>query len=55
VDMNNPATFFVAQNFNIKHKDVIYVSSAPAAELQKFLNIVVAVVYPIVNVGNITK
>lgn len=55
VDMNNPATFFVAQNFNIKHKDVIYVSSAPAAELQKFLNIVVSVVYPIVNVGNITK
>lgn len=55
VDMNNPATFFVAQNFNIKHKDVIYVSSAPAAELQKFLNIVVSVVYPIVNVGNINK
>ncbi len=54
-DMNNPATFFVAQNFNIKHKDVIYVSNAPAAELQKFLNIVVSVVYPIVNVGNITK
>jgi len=55
VDMNNPATFFVAQNFNIKHQDVIYVSSAPAAELQKFLNIVVSVVYPIVNVGNINK
>jgi polysaccharide export outer membrane protein len=55
VDMNDPATFFVAQNFNIKHKDVIYVSNAPAAELQKFLNIVVSVVYPLVNVGIINK
>jgi len=55
VDMNNPATFFVAQNFNIKHKDVIYVSNAPAAELQKFLNIVVSVVYPLVNVGIVNK
>ncbi len=55
VDMNDPATFFVAQNFNIKHKDVIYVSNAPAAELQKFLNIVVSVVYPLVNVGIVNK
>lgn len=55
VDMNDPATFFLAQNFNIKHKDVIYVSNAPAAELQKFLNIVVSVVYPLVNVGIVNK
>jgi polysaccharide export outer membrane protein len=37
------------------HKDVIYVSNAPAAELQKFLNIVVSVVYPLVNVGIVNK
>jgi polysaccharide export outer membrane protein len=52
VDLKNPGTFFVAQSFPIQDGDVLYVSNAPAAELQKFLNIVVSVVYPVVNVGN---
>lgn len=51
VDMTNPGTFFLAQSFNLKNKDVVYVSNAPAAELQKFLNIIVSIVYPLVNVG----
>jgi polysaccharide export outer membrane protein len=55
VKMDDPATFFVAQNFPIKHKDVIYVANSPAAELQKFLNIIVSIVYPLVNVGVIQK
>ncbi len=46
-DLKDPRTFLVAQNFPIKHKDVVYVSNAPAAELQKFLNIVGAVIGPI--------
>lgn len=55
VDMTNPGTYFLAQNFNLKNKDVVYVSNAPAAELQKFLNIIVSLVYPLVNVGVINK
>lgn len=54
VDLKNPATFFVAQSFPMKNKDVMYVSNAPAAELQKFLNILTSVVYTIatpVNLG----
>lgn len=51
IDLKDPATFFVAQSFPIQNRDVLYVSNAPAAELQKFLNIVVSVVYPIVNIG----
>ena len=54
VDLKNPATFFVAQSFPIKNKDVMYVSNAPAAELQKFLNILTSVVYTVatpVNLG----
>jgi polysaccharide export outer membrane protein len=47
VDLKDPASFFVAQSFAVQNKDVIYVSNAPAAELQKFLNIVVSVVYPL--------
>ena len=54
VDMTNPSTFFLAQSFNLKNKDVIYVSNAPASELQKFLNILVSVVYPLVNLGIVT-
>jgi polysaccharide export outer membrane protein len=55
VDMTNPGTFFLAQSFNLKNKDVVYVSNAPAAELQKFLNIIVSIVYPLVNVGVVNK
>ena len=47
VDLRDPATFFVAQGFPMRDKDVMYVSNAPAAELQKFLNIVGSVVSPI--------
>ena len=51
VNLKDPATFFVAQSFPVQNKDVLYVSNAPAAELQKFLNIVVSTIYPIVNIS----
>ena len=47
VNLKDPATFFVAQGFPIRNKDVMYVSNASTAELQKFLNIVGSVVFPI--------
>lgn len=47
VDLKNPATFFVAQSFPIRDKDVLYVSNAPAAEMQKFLNIVTSTIFTI--------
>lgn len=47
VDLKNPATFFVAQGFPIRDKDVMYVSNAPAAELQKFLNLIGSVIAPV--------
>ncbi|WP_210545469.1 polysaccharide biosynthesis/export family protein [Rhodoferax sp. PAMC 29310] len=49
VDLKDPAMFFVAQGFPIRNKDVLYVSNAPAAELQKFLNIMSSIVFPIYN------
>ena len=51
INLKDPATFFVAQSFPVQNKDVLYVSNAPAAELQKFLNIVVSAIYPIVNIS----
>lgn len=55
LDMSDPTAFFVAQNFEIRNRDLLYVSNASAVELQKFLNILVSVIYPIVNVGNIVN
>lgn len=52
VDLKNPTSFFAAKSFPIQNGDVLYVSNAPGAELQKFLSIVVSFVYPIVNVSN---
>jgi polysaccharide export outer membrane protein len=54
VDLKDPAAFFVAQDFPMRHKDVMYVSNAPAAELQKFLNIVGSVAGPILTLRALT-
>ena len=55
VNLKDPATFFVAQSFPVQNKDVLYVSNAPAAELQKFLNIVVSAIYPVINLVNVVR
>jgi len=55
VDLKDPRTFFVAQSFPVRNRDVIYVSNAPSAELQKFLNVVTSVVYSVVNLPTITN
>lgn len=52
VNLRDPSTFFVAQSFPVQNRDVLYVSNAPAAELQKFLNIVVSVIYPLSVIQN---
>lgn len=47
VDLTNPSTFFLAQQFMIQDKDVLYVSNAPLADLQKFVGIVSSVILPV--------
>lgn len=47
IDMKDPATFFVAQGFPIRNKDILYVSNAPLADLQKFLNILTTSLGPV--------
>jgi len=49
LDMSDPGAFLVAQGFMVKNKDVIYVANASSIEFAKFLNIMVQVLYPIVN------
>jgi polysaccharide export outer membrane protein len=55
IDMKDPASFFVAQTFQLNNKDLLYVSNAPVAELQKFLNVVFSVAYPVLNAVQATK
>jgi polysaccharide biosynthesis/export protein len=46
VDLKNPASFFLAQDFPMRNRDVLYVANAPAAELQKFMNLLSSLVFP---------
>jgi len=55
IDLKDPRSFFVMQSFAINNKDILYVANAPAAELQKFLNLVFSVAYPVLNAVQATK
>jgi polysaccharide biosynthesis/export protein len=55
VDLKDPGSFFVAQGFPMRNKDVMYVANAPAAELQKFLNILVSAFNPVFNVYRVSN
>ncbi|KVH43915.1 polysaccharide biosynthesis/export family protein [Burkholderia diffusa] len=48
INLRDGDSFFVAQSFMIDNKDLLYVSNAPIAEVQKFLNVVFSVAYPVV-------
>lgn len=54
VNLKDPGSFFTAQGFPMRNKDVMYVANAPGNELQKFLNIVSSVVVPTVTIKNLT-
>jgi polysaccharide biosynthesis/export protein len=47
IDLTNPSSFFVMQSFPMEDRDVLYVSNAPVTEMQKFLNLLFTVAYPI--------
>ena len=52
LNLRDPASFFVAQGFPIRNRDVIYVSNAPVADFQKFVNIVSSMAFSIVGIVN---
>ena len=55
VDLKDPRAFLVAQNFPMKNKDVVYVANAPAAELQKFMNILTSSIFSAAGLVNLAK
>lgn len=53
LDLKDPRSFLIAQDFPIHDKDVLYVSNASSAELQKFLTILSTAVYSVYGVIHI--
>lgn len=51
-NMNDPATFFLAQSFPMKNKDMLYVSAAGSVELNKFLSVITSVLSPAASINN---
>lgn len=50
IDLRDPASFFVTQNFPVQNRDVIYVANSPEAEFAKFLRLVVSAAVPSVTI-----
>lgn len=55
VDMKNPATFFVAQSFPVRNRDILYVSNAPLADIQKFVNVISSTILPVATASTIAR
>jgi len=53
VDLSDPNSFFLIQSFPIENKDILYVSNAPITEVQKFLNVLFSVAYPILAIKQV--
>jgi polysaccharide export outer membrane protein len=52
LDLKDPGGFFVAQSFPMRNKDVLYVSNAPLADVQKFMNMVSSAAFSAIGVAN---
>jgi len=51
VNLSDPQSFFNAQSFPIRNKDVLYVSSAPLTDIQKFVGIVSSMAFTVIGLG----
>ena len=52
LDLSNPSSLLLSQNFALQDKDVVFVSSAPGADFQKFLGIVSSATFSVVGITN---
>ena len=54
-DLKDPSVFFLAQQFQVNDRDVIYVTNAPMAELSRFIGLISQTIFPISAVNSIVK
>lgn len=50
VDLYSPATYFAAQRFPMRDGDVVFISNSPAADFQRFVNVLASTVLPTLTV-----
>jgi polysaccharide biosynthesis/export protein len=55
VDMKDPAALFLAQRFEIRNRDVIYVSNSPTADFQKFLGLLSQAAFSVTGIGSLVN
>jgi len=55
VDLKQPETLFAAQNFAMKNGDVIFISNSPAADFQRFVNLLASTVLPALSVSTTVR
>lgn len=55
LNLDDPRSFLVSQSFPINNKDVLYISNASLAELQKFLNLIGSIIGPIATFKILTQ
>jgi polysaccharide biosynthesis/export protein len=54
-DLKDPAVYFLAQQFRMTDKDLVYITNAPVAELQRFVSIVSQTILPIATVTTVIR
>lgn len=54
-DLKDPAVYFLAQQFRMTDKDLIYITNSPIAELQRFVSIVSQTLLPIATVTTVIQ
>lgn len=52
LDLGQPLSFFVAQDFAVRDDDVLYVTTAPLSDLQRFLGVISNVAFSTISIGN---
>ncbi|AKQ43134.2 capsular polysaccharide biosynthesis protein [Aurantiacibacter atlanticus] len=52
LDLSDASSFFVAQDFTMRDSDILYISSAPGADLQKFLSALSNAALSTIAIGN---
>lgn len=51
IDLSKASTLFAAQGFPMRNKDVLYVTSAPLSDLQKFVGILSSTAFALIGLG----
>ncbi len=52
IDLSDPRGIFLAQSFQMRNRDVLYVSNAPGVDLQKFVSILSQISFSLIGVTN---